>query len=139
MWLFYDTDLSFSSPGYNTVKDYTNPGGTGSGTLSTKLINALLKNPGFKEKFLRRFAWQIENIWSTENVSARVDELEALIQPEMQKDCDRWGYSYANWLGSVSYLRKFPSERTPKIVGFLQAYFGLSDGQMASYGFPMEG
>lgn len=139
MWLFYDTDLSFSSPGYNTVTDYTNPRGTGSGSLSTKLINALLKNQAFREKFLRRFAWQINNIWSTENVTARVDELEALIQPEMQKDCDRWGYSYSGWQGSVAYLRKFPAERTPRIIVFLRDYFGLTDAQMASYGFPTGG
>ena len=134
-WLFYDTDLSFSSTGYNTLKDFTNPNGTGSGSLSTKLINALLKNPTFKDKFLSRFAWQMNNIWSTENVTARVNELETMIQPEMQQDCDRWGYSYQNWLGSVDYLRKFPAERTPKMTAFIQAYFGLTDAQMASYGF----
>ncbi len=135
-WLFFDTDLSFSSPGYNTVTDYTNPGGTGSGSLSTELINALLKNPQFKENFLRRFAWQIENIWSTANVSARADELEKLIAEDVKLDCSRWGYSYSNWQGSVDYLRKFPSLRTPKITGFLQDYFGLTDGQMEAYGFP---
>lgn len=134
-WLFYDTDLSFSSPSYNTVKDYTNPGGTGSGSLSTELINALLKNPQFRENFLRRFAWQIENIWSTENVSARANELEKLIAEDVKLDCSRWGYSYANWQGSVDYLRKFPSERTPKITVFLQEYFGLTDRQMEDYGF----
>ena len=138
-WLFFDTDLSFSSPGYNTVKDYTNPGGTGSGSLSTELINALLKNPGFKENFLRRFAWQIEHIWSTENVSARANELETLIAEDVKLDCSRWGYSYSNWQGSVDYLRKFPSLRTPRIVEFLQDYFGLTDGQMEDYGFPKGG
>ena len=102
-------------------------------------MKRLLKNQAFREKFLRRFAWQIENIWSTENVTARVDELENMIQPEMQKDCDRWGYSYSGWLGSVAYLRKFPAERTPRIVAFLQAHFGLTDAQMASYGFPTGG
>ena len=103
------------------------------------LINALLKNPQFKENFLRRFAWQLENIWSTENVTARVDELEKLLQPEMQADCDRWGYSYNNWLGSVDYLRKFPAQRTPRIIGFLQEYFGLTDQQMKDYGFKLGG
>lgn len=139
MWLFYDTDLSFSSTGYNTLKDYTNPNGTGSGSLSTKLINALLKNPDFKENFIRRFAWQIENIWSTENVSARADELENLLKEDMKLDCDRWKYSYSGWQGSVNYLRKFPAERTPKITGFVQEYFGLTDGQMQQYGFKLPG
>ena len=111
-------------------------GHTGSGkSTMMQLINALLKNPEFKEKFLRRFAWQMDNIWSTENVTARVNELENLIKPEMQKDCDRWGYSYNGWLGSVEYLRKFPAERTPKMTQFIQAYFGLTAAQMEEYGF----
>jgi hypothetical protein len=140
MWLFYDTDLSFSSSGKNTIKEYTNPNGTATGSyVSTGLINALLKNSQFQEAFLRRFAWQIENIWSTENVSARADELEKLLQPEMQKDCDRWGYSYKNWLGSVDSLRKFPAERTPKLIAYIQEYFGLTDGQMEAYGFKLGG
>lgn len=135
-WLFYDTDLSFSSAGYDTVKDYTNPSGTGSGSLSTELINALLKNPQFQENFLRRFAWQMENIWSTENVSARANELEDQIAQDVKLDCSRWGYSYTNWQGSVDYLRKFPAQRTPKMTEFLQTYFGLTDSQMEDYGFP---
>ena len=140
MWLFYDTDLSFSSSGKNTIKEYTNPNGTANGSyVSTGLINALLKNPQFKEAFIRRFAWQLENIWSTENVSARADELEKLLQPEMQRDCDRWGYSYKNWLGSVDSLRKFPAERTPKITAYIQEYFSLTDGQMEAYGFKLGG
>lgn len=134
-WLFFDTDLSFTSAGYNTVKDYTNPGGTGSGSLSTELINALLKNSQFRENFLRRFAWQIENIWSTENVSARANELEMILREDVKQDCARWGYSYANWQGSVESLRKFPAQRTPRITEFLQDYFGLSDQQMEDYGF----
>lgn len=137
-WLFYDTDLSFSSPNYNTVTDYTNPSGTGSGSLSTKLINALLKNPQFRENFLRRFAWQIENIWSVENVSARADELENLIKEDMKQDCTRWGTSYSGWQGSVAYLRKFPAERNPRITQFVQDYFGLTDVQMREYGFSLQ-
>lgn len=138
-WLFYDTDLSFSSSDYDTVKDYTHPSGTGGGrALSTKLINALLKNPEFKEKFISRFAWQMNNIWSVENVTARVDELEALIAEDMKRDCQKWGRSYSGWQGSVDYLRKFPASRNKKLPAFVQSYFGLTDQQMIDYGFPVQ-
>ncbi len=139
-WLFYDTDLAFSSSGYDTVKDYTHPSGTGGGrALSTKLINALLKNPEFKDKFIRRFAWQMNNIWTVENVTARVNELEALIAQDMKRDCQRWGRGYASWQGSVDFLRKFPAVRNEKLPGFVQSYFGLTDQQMGEYGFPVGG
>lgn len=139
-WLFYDTDLAFSSSGYDTVKDYTHPSGTGGGrALSTKLINALLKNPTFKDKFIRRFAWQLETIWSVENVTARVNELEALIAQDMKRDCEKWGRSYTSWQGSVDFLRRFPEVRNEKLPGFVQSYFGLTDAQMREYGFPTGG
>ena len=139
-WLFYDTDLAFSSSGYDTVKDYTHPSGTGGGrALSTKLINALLKNPEFKDKFIRRFAWQMNNIWSVENVTARINELEALIAQDMKRDCEKWGRGYTSWQGSVDFLRKFPAVRNEKLPAFVQSYFGLTDQQMREYGFPVGG
>ena len=139
-WLFYDTDLAFSSSGYDTVKDYTHPSGTGGGrALSTKLINALLKNPEFKDQFIRRFAWQMNNIWTVENVTARVNELEAMIAQDMKRDCQKWGRGYASWQGSVEYLRKFPQVRNEKLPGFVQSYFGLTNDQMREYGFPTGG
>ena len=139
-WLFYDTDLAFSSSGYDTVKDYTHPSGTGGGrALSTKLINALLKNPEFKDKFIRRFAWQMNNIWTVENVTTRINELEALIAQDMKRDCEKWGRGYASWQGSVDFLRKFPAVRNEKLPAFVQSYFGLTDQQMVEYGFPVGG
>ena len=132
--------LAFSSSGYDTVKDYTHPSGTGGGrALSTKLINALLKNPEFKDKFIRRFAWQMNNIWSVENVTARVNELEALIAEDMKRDCQKWGRGYASWQGSVDFLRRFPAVRNAKLPAFVQSYFGLTDAQMREYGFPAGG
>jgi hypothetical protein len=139
-WLFYDTDLAFSSSSYDTVKDYTHPSGTGGGrALSTKLINALLKNPQFKDKFIRRFAWQMNNIWTVENVTARVNELEALIAEDMKRDCEKWGRGYTSWQGSVDFLRRFPEVRNQKLPPFVQSYFGLTDEQMREYGFPTGG
>jgi len=139
-WLFYDTDLSFSSSDYDTVKDYTNPGGTGGGNaLSTELINALLKNPEFRDAFIRRIAWQLENIWSVENVTARVNEIENLIAEDMKRDCEKWGRSYTGWQGSVDFLRKFPEKRNEKLPTFVQSYFALTDQQMREYGFSVGG
>ncbi len=135
-WLLYDTDLSFNNDNFNTIKDFTNPNGTGgTGAISTKLINALLKNPEFKENFIRRMAWQIENIWSVENVTARVDEIAGMIDQDMKLDCQRWGKSYDSWRGSLRYLREFPMYRNQKLPKFAQEYFGLSDAQMKAYGF----
>ena len=135
-WILYDTDYGFADVGFNTVVDHLNPDGTGAGdAFSTKLINALLKNPEFKDKFIRRMAWQLNTIWTKETVWARIDELETLIGEDMKLDCAKWGRSYANWQRQVEKLRNFAVARNEKFPQYIQQYFNLSDSQMREYGF----
>ena len=135
-WIMYDTDYGFSSAGQNTVHEHLNPAGTGSGdAFSTKLINGLLKNPQFKEQFIRRIAWQINNVWTESNVNARIDELEGLIAQDMIRDCAKRESSYNTWKSYVSALRGFAPARNKQLPKLVQAYFDLTDAQMTQYGF----
>jgi len=135
-WILYDTDYGFASASYDSVQDHLNPEGTGAGNaFSTKLINALLKSPTFKEAFLRRIAWQMNTIWTKENVYARIAELEGLIGEDMKRDCEKWGRTYSNWQSHVQTLRDFVVYRNKQLPKFVQRYFGLTDAQMQEYGF----
>ncbi len=135
-WIFYDVDQSFRSANFDTVAEHLNKNGTGSmDRFSTALINGLLQNAEFKDKFLRRFAWQIQNVWSPERVNAAIDEYYAAIQPEMKRDCVKWGLTYENWEENVQALRSFANTRAKYVVSFVKSYFGLSDAEMQSYGF----
>lgn len=135
-WILYDTDYGFADANYDSVKDHLNPEGTGAGNaFSTKLINALLKSPTFKEAFLRRIAWQIDNIWTVENVHGRIAELEGLIGEDMKRDCEKWGRTYSNWQSHVQTLRDFVVYRNKQLPKFVQRYFNLTDAQMREYGF----
>ena len=137
-WIMYDTDYGFSSAGHNTVWEHLNPAGTGSGdNFSTKMINGLLKNPEFKEQFIRRIAWQINNIWTEENVNARIDELESLIAHDMKRDCAKQERNYSHWQSYVSSLRSFAPARNKQLPKLVQQHFGLTDAQMREYGFVM--
>ncbi len=138
-WILYDTDYGFSDVKFDTVKDHLRPEGTGAGdAFSTKLINALLGNPDFRENFIRRMAWQMNNIWTEEKVSARIDELESLIKEDMKLDCARWERRYENWQYHVRSLRTFVGERNKVFPQYVQNYFGLSDAQMRQFGFVMQ-
>jgi hypothetical protein len=113
-----------------------NPNAIGNKDITSKtLAVCLLKNPEFKEKFLRRIAWQLDNIWTEENIISRVDEIEAMISQDMVKDCARWKTSYNGWKNSVETLRKFARRRESRLIGFVQNYFDLTDAQMIEYGF----
>lgn len=137
-WIMYDTDWGFTGPSIDTVAEHLNPWGTGSGdAFSTSLINGLLENDGFREDFLRRFAWQMETIWNPEQVLARVDELEALLAHDLVKDYKRWNRSYNDWVSDVEQVRTFTNTRQEKILVYIRSYFDLTDEQMREYGFPV--
>lgn len=139
-WILFDTDLSMISSSFDSVAAHLNPNGTGaSDWVHTKLINALLKNPEFKEAFIRRMAWQMNNIWTPENVNAKIDEYVALIQPDMQRECQRWPeHSYKLWETYLGYLRSFANKRNDRLIPFIKAYFKLSTAKMQEYGFLTE-
>ena len=135
-WILYDTDMSFHTSSYNSFSVHLNPEYIGTKDFTSKTLAVrLLKNPEFKEKFLRRLAWQLENIWSVENINARIDLIKGMIAEDVVKDCKRWGQSYSYWESSVEILRLFASRREAKLVAHAKTYFGLTDEQMIEYGF----
>ncbi len=135
-WIMYDVDHAFRSSNYNTVADHLDPAGTGSSNMfSTRLINALLKNPEFKKKFLEEIAYQINNVWTSENIDRYVDEFKNMIINDIGKDCIRWDRNYDTWESSVESLKSFGRNREKYLLQYVKSYFSLSDEQMRSYGF----
>ncbi len=135
-WMLYDVDHAFRSVTVNTVSDHLNPGGTGGGDqFPTRLRNALLKNPDFKKMFLEEMAYQLEYVWTPEIIASYTDSFRAMIENDIQRECDRWSKSYSQWDNSVESLKTFANSREGYIERYVKDYFGLSDSQMRSYGF----
>jgi len=95
----------------------------------------LMKNPDFQDKFMRRMAWQLKNVWTEENVVNRVNELQAMLQKDMAKECRRWGGSVNKWEEKLQALRDFAAQRTKYVLDDLQDYFNFSNQKMRDYGF----
>lgn len=136
-WIFFDLDHAFSSGSYNSMVEFFNPRGTGSGDLcSTALQNALIKNSEFKDMFIREIAYQFNNVWNPEVTGEYINKFKAMLENDMAKECERWGYhTLEKWYGSVEVLHKFVEVREGYFLPQLQAYFSLTDEQMKEYGF----
>lgn len=135
-WIFFDTDLGFYNPSHPTLAEHMNPAGTGSvDEISTRLINSLMCNSDFKDQFLRTMAWQLNNIWTEENITNRIDELEALIAHDLTRDFVRWGYYPSQWQTHMDNLRFFAENRRASMITAVKSFFHLTDEQMHDYGF----
>lgn len=135
-WIIYDVDQSTHSPDYNTVMTHLDPNGTGAGDMySTALINGLLKNKEFFDKFLTRFAYQLNEVWTPERMNAEIDRYYSLIKDALPKESAKWGRSIKYIDTNINRLRRFFNERNENIVPMIKAQFGLSDSRMLAYGF----
>lgn len=102
---FYDLDWAFYSPEGDFSILLRDQGNTG--YLMPSLINALLQNDSFRTQFIERFKELNESTLSNENVLAKIDQLQALIDPEVERDRERWDLGYDSWLYRVDELRSY--------------------------------
>lgn len=96
----------------------------------------IIKNPEFRQKFLERLSYHMENTLSVENVLARIDYFEQLLDPEMRRERERWYGSYSVWKNSyVQRLRNFITEydHMGDIVSRLRRYIGLTRQEIDKY------
>ncbi len=133
-WALFDTDMSFSGATTNTIREHLNTPGNDS--ICRTLLLRLLRNEAYREYFLERAAWQVNNLWTEENINRRIDEIYSQIELGMQKDTQRWGKSYEYWQSAVENLRSFARRRNSFFVGHIKGYFHLTWEEMKEYGFP---
>ncbi len=136
-WIFFDTDLAFIRAHESTLGLLMNSS-LGFDITTRTFAVKLLENPQYRDYFMERMAWQMSQVWTEENLIPHIDGFYQLLSQDMQKECKRWGTSYAAWEKQVEQLRQFARERNGYLLGQLQSRFGLTREQMVAYGFPVE-
>ncbi len=138
-YIYYDLDTGFRYS--NTSKNYytnylTNSNGiTGfiNNTYDNTLPRKLFQNEEFCELFLQRLSYHLSNTWSKENVQARYDELVALLEPEIERDRETWGFSLSTYYAQLEDIQNFIDTRTDYVLTQTKSFFGLTDAQMEEY------
>lgn len=137
-WILYDTDFAFSNSNNTTLDDLLKPmSNTAYDLRCRRLASKLIKNQEFRDKFLTRLAWHINNVWTEENINAQIDVIYGQIKDDMVKDCKRWKKDYTYWEQRVEFLRGFAELRTPKVIKQVKDFFDMTDEDLRQYGFPV--
>ena len=131
---FYDLDWSFYY--HNAFKHVLSPHQEWQHLTLTRNI---MKNAQFREKFLTRCSELMATTLSNENVTARIDYYEALLDPEVPRERKRWTSSYDAWKNKVQYLRDFINigedgyDQMGNMINKLIDYIGLTDAEIDKY------
>ena len=97
--ILYDLDCAFLSSEYcmHNVLTYGNQ-------VST--VNAkLLENPTYRNLFLARAGEAFRSVLTQENVCRKLDELAAIVAPEVERDSAFSGMGYSSWREHLNSLK----------------------------------
>ncbi len=104
------------------------------------VMRALLTNASFRARFLARVGYALSTAFASENVLARIDEMERELEADMPYECARWRRSMDGWREQVERLRDFVRNgagRAADRAGLLAAdavdVFDMTEGEVALY------
>lgn len=106
-WVFalYDLDWAFYYEGSDFTVFLLEAGNCGN--QLPPLINGLLRHPDFRARCLTRFGELNRGILSNTHVLEKIDQLEALLSPEVPRDREYWDLKLSSWSSHVEQLRRF--------------------------------
>ncbi len=97
------------------------------GPVLSRMVNHLLANPTFRERFLMRYIWCMEVYFAPERMTAELDDLVTPILPIMQYQLDRWRCTdgtrtdWDKWYSYIEVIRNYAENRpAPAKAQFLQ-------------------
>lgn len=129
---FYDLDWAFYYPNNFSCIFYA-VGEDGTYLQNTRYCTPLLQNAAFRERFCRRLAEALSDVYSEQNVLATIDRLQAEIAPEIPRDRARWSIG-GSWEAQVESLRSFVrSGWTQKLIDGASGYCNLTDEEREAY------
>ncbi len=90
------------------------------------LLNRLRDNAEFDQYYISRYIDLINTVFRPDTMITYLDEIEAMMLPEMQGHCDRWGGSVAEWQVNVQKIRNFITIRNNILPSGLKSCYDLT-------------
>ena len=109
---------------------------------STRLFRNLLKNEGFRNEFIQRYAYHMNTTFDPQRLLGIIDQFQQRLAPEIPRHITEWGGqkdpdaletwisptfdSVAQWQQNVDEMRLFAVERPAATTRHFLDHFGLS-------------
>ena len=101
------------------VETLPDPGGQG----HTTILNSLLANPEFKQYYQARYIDLMNSTLNCDFTLPLYDSMIAVIQPEMQEHCNKWGGLFSDWQANAASFRSDISARCNAMTqGLIDCY-----------------
>ncbi len=97
-------------------------------------LNALLKVPAYKDRFLRRIAELLDTVFVWDNVEGQFDEVIAQLEPILPRHIERWNnMKLKNWQTNIGATKYYARVRPRKIPELLKKAMKLTNAEVETY------
>ena len=97
-------------------------------------LNALLKVPEYKARFLSRTADLLEQVFRWDNVEAHFDAVISELEPILPRHIDRWkNMKMTNWRKNIRATKYYARVRPKKIPALLKSAMKLTNAEVDEY------
>ena len=103
------------------------------GPVLSRIVNHMLENPDFRERFLMRYIWCMEVAFAPERMTSELDTLVARITPVMQYQLDRFRCtngertSWDKWYSYIETIQYFAENRYEPAKEQFKAWAGITE------------
>jgi gliding motility-associated-like protein len=135
-YALWDNDATFGHYVNYTGVDNTTPNadpcqidgmGDVGGQGHIPVLNALFNNEDFFADYIQRYASLSNSIFSCEQMTHVLDSMINVIEPEMQRHCNRWGGTVNQWQANVATLRNFILARcNDEVIGGIEDCYDVT-------------
>lgn len=136
-WMVYDMDWAFFRT--HAYKNFINnhcldPYGHGAANFKNDIIRKLLENDEFRDLFISRYCWHLNNTFEPERCVAILDQLADSIRDEVPRNAAKWGGPKpARWEGNIDFIREFLQKKPEVAKEHLMSSFNLSEKELNRY------
>ncbi len=131
-WVMWDVEYGFGTfdyqpvgePEFNFLHMAISWCGWGSSDYSW-LFRNLLENEDFKNKFITRTQDVLNTSFRFQNVSAKINNLTSVIEPDLDRQFNRWGSSFNSWQNSLDDLYYYTEERPTHLLNNMSSTFDI--------------
>jgi len=131
-WILFDTDFGLNIWNNNGVENNTlqfalDPNGPDwpNPPWSTLLFRKLMENTSYRNRFINRFADEMNSRFLHTNISNQISKLSGNIQSEITNHFERWGGDPSAWNGHVQRMRDFSFRRAFIVKRHITRQFSL--------------
>tara|TARA_B100000787_G_C16196725_1_gene301450 strand:+ start:186 stop:3650 length:3465 start_codon:yes stop_codon:yes gene_type:complete len=132
-WIMYDTDFGFGpfwmpdNYDQNTLSFALYPNGTEwpNPSWSTLLFRNLITNIGFRNRFINRYADELNSRFLPDNIKNHIDHIYSTIEPEINAHYQRWGSDSSAVDYYVNMMKNFADNRPSIVKDHIMIQFNL--------------